>query len=158
MVAGILLSTRGIVAIPLLVYFSYKFLKTHEWIKFIILGSAICTGFLLTLFPFIIWDFEQFMSYNPITLQANFLSPIMLIILIIISIIAGIYTKNFNQSCFVTSIVLFIAVFIPFISSIQSSNLKNIIFHNGFDISYFIFSLPFLIISMPKKSYTITNV
>ena len=155
--AGLLISTRGIVVIPLLIYFSYKMIKNHEWRNTFIIGSAAILGFFITILPLLIWDFEGFIKYNPITLQANFIDTSILICLIIVSMVSGLFIKNFNYFCLVTGIVVFSAILIPFINAIQITGWKNVVLYNGFDISYFLLSFPFLIISIPKISENFIN-
>ncbi len=145
---GLVLSTRGIIVYVLIVYFTYFFISRKDWYSFSIVSISTALGFLLTLIPFIIWDWQIFMIYNPITLQASFIPKIYLIIFAIIAFIIGFFSKNTQRLFGYTGLLLFTIISIPFFFSVLNSSIYYAIVENGFDISYFLFSFPFLIYAL----------
>lgn len=149
---GLMLSTRGILALPMAAYLSFKFLKDGQWLRMFRFGVLMISGFIITLLPFALWDFHLFMINNPLTLQAGSLPSVITASLIGLTILLG---KNIDlRGCYLLSgIMLFSAVALSFVLRAASFGLRESFFNSRFDISYFIFALPFVLLSMPEKGY-----
>ena len=145
---GLILSTRGIVIYVLIVYFTHLFIKQKDWYRLFIVSIFTVIGFLLTLLPFAIWDWNLFMIYNPITLQASFIPKIYLILFTILALLIGYFSKNTQMLIGFIGLLLFTIVSVPFFIRVLNSNIYNAIVENGFDISYFLFSTPFLVYAL----------
>jgi hypothetical protein len=152
-IGGIILSTRGIMLYVLLVIFVFVFVVNGLWREFFLITFSTIIGFFLTLAPFIIWDLELFIQFNPITLQASFIPPIYLILFTFIAVGIGYYTKSIQQLYAYIAIFIIFMVSISFSIDVVQSSLNYAIVNNGFDISYFIFSIPFLLLSISCTDY-----
>jgi hypothetical protein len=114
-IAGLLISTRGLVVIPFAVCYSYLFLKPGNWKGLFVSGVSAVLGFIITILPLIIWDYKLFLQFNPITLQAEFIPFSAFLLFIIGSILAGFICKNMFQVYLSIGIILFITVSTYFI-------------------------------------------
>ena len=88
------------------------------------------------------------MIYNPITLQASFIPKIYLILFSIVALVIGYLSKNTQMLMGFIGLLLFTIVSIPFFIRVMNSSIYNAIVENGFDISYFLFSTPFLVYAL----------
>jgi hypothetical protein len=143
-VGGLLLATRGIVLLIFLLYFGYLFKNQLKRSFFFLTG--IIAGFIIVVLPFAFWNIEYFMRHGPLTIQTSYL-PLWLSILLILPCIylAGRATSPILVYKYITS-MLFAAVFIAFVISLVGRGWVDTIFGDRFDISYFCFTLPFLLL------------
>ena len=150
LVGGLLLSTRGIVVIPLLSFFAFAYLRTKRWQALFTCGFGIIIGFTVTVLPFVIWDYQLFKIYNPIILQAGFLNLPLLSIFLVATTIIGIKSRNTCQFYRNLAFTLFIVITAAFLKTIILHG-WGIAFHSSaFDISYYILAVPFLVVSCLK--------
>ncbi len=147
LIGGLLLSTRGIVAIPYLAFFSFNYLRNRQWRTLIISGIGIGIGFIGTLVPFIIWDYRLFSIFNPITLQAGFLNLPLLIIFFIGTIIISYKTKNLRQFYRYLALILTAVITVAFFKTIFQFGWDIALHSSAFDISYYILAIPILILA-----------
>ena len=110
---------------------------------------SITFGFVSTLIPLVIWDATLFMQYNPITLQAGFLPFWLLLLFIFSSIFIGLKVKSLVELYRILGIFIFVVVSAAWIKVIIASGFKHALLLNGFDISYFLFAVPFLLMAIP---------
>ena len=150
-IGGLFLSTRGIIAIPILFYTAYAWLRKKEYVGWIKMMIYLVSGFILTLLPFIIWDASLFMQYNPITLQAGFLPSWLLFLFVVSSVMIGTKIKSLSQLYCTLGVFIFIIISAAWIKVIISSGFKHALLLNGFDISYFLLAVPFLLLGIPDK-------
>ena len=143
-IGGLLLSTRGLAILPLIIIYSNLFLKERKWKEVLIIGSVLAITFALTLLPFALWDYRLFIQYNPFTLQEqHFLPGIVIAIVLLICLGLGLRIKNRFNIYLYSGSMLFLTVAAYFVSMVITEG--SIAFMNSrIDISYFIFSMPFL--------------
>ena len=151
-IGGLLSSTRGIVICIFIAYFSYYYLKRRAWSPIIIITASLCAGFIVSLIPLLIWDLNLFLKYNPITLQANFLPSWGIVLFTFLAVLIGLRSKNISDFYRFTGIYLFAIVMSSFIFIIFKVGFREAYLQNGFDISYFIFAIPFNLISIYKEN------
>jgi len=118
---GCVLSTRGTIAFPLLCYYSY-----------------------------IIWNYTLFIQYNPFVLQSYSMPILFLIVFFIAAIISGRYCRSLYEVFSVQGILMFFLVAVPFINKIICLGLTKAYYQSSFDISYFLFVLPFALLTITK--------
>ena len=153
-IGGVLLSTRSVFALAFLVWgiFILKnkiipFSKLLMWC--IVFGCS----FLLTFLPFIIIYPDDFFVMNPFIIQSLFLLPLAWIpFLFVIAIIGGFLCKKKNDVIFYGGLTLFISILINFIYEILQLDFNEAYLNSRFDVSYFIFSFPFLLFIISKKA------
>ncbi|MCH8285554.1 hypothetical protein IIB79_03405, partial [candidate division KSB1 bacterium] len=79
---GLLLSTRAIVLIPFIIFFGHHF-KTQpikNSVYFVCSGGV---GFVLTVIPFLIWDFASFLADGPFSRQSAYIQIWQLILVLV---------------------------------------------------------------------------
>jgi len=143
-IGGFLLSTRGIVAVSYIAFFSFAYFRLKNWRSSLYQGFGIGIGFLATLLPFVFWNIELFSTYNPITLQAGFINWPLLIIIILTTIVIMLKTKTSFEFYRNLGIIITAVITAALIKSIFLYGWHAVIYANAFDISYFILALPFL--------------
>jgi hypothetical protein len=153
-VAALLLSTRTIFAIPLIIFGLYKlrinkniFKNLLAWSLFIVLFFA------LTFIPLIIYYPTEFWQINPFIVQSEQLLPIYFTpILILLAVLFGWISKKSNDVIFFSGIAFVITFLIYFIYVASITSLHDAFFNSAADISYLLFSVPFLL-----YTFTISN-
>jgi hypothetical protein len=147
-VGGFLLSTRAITAIPVVCYLSYSLLRRKDTLTFVKISALMAAGFCLTFAPLLYWGRESFLQNNPIFLQSSF-SPIpVTIAFVALSFAGGLFLKSFGNYLRFCGIVLFLIVAVSTVWSAASVGWHRGFYDSKFNISYFIFCLPFLIASL----------
>ena len=143
---GFLLSTRLTVLPVLMILVLYKFRQNFKLI-FYFLAISVLT-FAATLLPFIIWNPELFFSRGPFSIQSIYLHPAMMLIILLIAVYTGWAAANKYELFFGTGLVLFLAVMASMFSTVSVEGLYNSLFGDRFDISYFIFCVPYFLLGM----------
>lgn len=143
-VAGFLLSTRGIVLLPCLIYFLFYFRKDIKSLGFF--GFSAGLGFVITFVPFVIWSKELFIQNNPLAVQKSYIPDWLLILSILGCVLIGYSVDTFRRICRSTAFLLFGVVFLCFVVSVVQNSFNQAVFER-FDITYFCFCLPYLLLS-----------
>jgi len=152
--AGLLLSTRLIGALIFGCFLMHLFKrKIGSGILFLIFMAA---GFLATLLPFIIWDREAFM--RPLLIQSSYAPAWLIIAALMVSIIAGALARTPKAVYVSIAFTLFSAVAAAFLITVSSVGWASAVIGSGFDISYFGFPLPFLLMSLILPEQEISGV
>jgi hypothetical protein len=148
---SLLLNTRFSMIIPFLIYF-LRYFRINE-IKY-------CLIFLLVIFfisiiftlPYLIYNTDATLySYG---LQLKRLPFYFNIILILFTTIGIYYSKNFYKFLFFSGCTLFLGSLFAFLITSIEKGFMCSIFYNYWDISYFIISLPYLMLTMYKNTFT----
>jgi hypothetical protein len=148
--AGLVLSTRGIVLIPFLMYFSGYFSR-REMICASVFSISLVISFVSTLLPLYIWAPDLFLTNNPFLLQSSYIPMPFLGAVLVISIIAGRSFRTFDRLLLRCGYVLWGLDAILFLKAVVQEGWDPIVFQHGFDISYFQFPTPFLLLSLFHK-------
>lgn len=142
-IGGIVLSTRSIFAIPIIAFGIYA-IKNNNISNVLTWGVTLFLSFVATHLPLLFYGIDNVMNLNPIWLQSNFFIPTeYMIICVILLMGVAFLCKNFNQISFVSGIFLFGISLAYIIRYICYTSISHSITH-GCDISYFLFSVPFL--------------
>jgi hypothetical protein len=144
---GLVLSTRFVFVIPFLVLFIYA-LK-HRFISFNLLlkyGIISMLTFALTFLPLLIFYPNDFWQMNPFLVQSGFLMPSYYTYLIMLTsvVLAWFLPKN-SSIIFYSGLILFFTIIIYLVYHIFKNGFHEAYFGSSADISYFIFSVPFLL-------------
>jgi len=144
LIGGLLLSTRVVVFLLYLVFWSNRLRNwRHRYIWFII--SAVI-GFAATLLPFMIWNYDYFVNRGPFAVQALY-APIWLVMaVVVISLLCGLMLRSQESKFKASAYIMFGLVLIAFIFGISEHGWMRAVVGDQFDISYFCFCLPFLIL------------
>ena len=145
---GLLLSTRSVAGMIYAVYLTYFFKQNlPRGYLFIFL---ILLAFYLTLVPFFLWDQISFLLYGPFAIQQKVAAlPVWTVaIILVIAIYSGWVASNLQEVFFASGFVLFLSVLISMILKIFAFGFMQAVVNDVFDISYFIFCIPFLLLSI----------
>jgi hypothetical protein len=144
---GLLLSTRIIIGSAFVIYLFYYF---RQNLKNLFLYSVITIlMFTLTVLPFIFWNSRSFFETGPFYIQFLHISlwlvaPVLFIILFISWVVS-----NKRELFFAFGLMFFIIITFALINFIYEFGIQYAIFGKYcFDISYYIFRIPFLILSI----------
>ena len=146
-VMGLMFSTRLILILPFAIYF-FRYFRQDEkglLVLFIVIG-AFC--FLTTIVPFMVWDYDEALKHNPLSSQIN-KSPFSIVaIFLTISVCLGYYCSDFKKYIEFSGVILFLTTFSIFLYNLYLFGWNVTIYEHRFDISYFQFSLPYLLLSL----------
>ena len=142
---GLLLSTRGVVFLIYIIFF--LFMIRRDRFKYGAFIFSMLTGFILTLAPFLIWNADHFIESGPFAIQLSYIPGWVFILSIIASVICGLSIRSPRGIYTAISVTLFGVVFVAFVISIINFGLTESVLGDRFDISYFSFAVPFLLIS-----------
>jgi len=150
-VGGLLLSTRGIVLLIYIAFFGYFFRRRiiHDGLFLI----YVLVGFILTLVPFLIWDWIYFINFGPFSIQLAQIPSWLLILAIASSTYCALNIRSLKGIYSSVSLILFGVVCMAFLIRALDYGWHKTVVGNGFDVSYFCFTLPFLLIALdfPKR-------
>jgi len=147
-VTGLALSTRSTAALLFVIYFIYRF--RYNLRNLVLFGIISLIVFAALLLPFRLWDPESFNTNGPFAVQ-TYLSnlPLILIFIFFISAIyAGWVISDIHEFFFAGGIILFFAAAVSFISAVSETGFYDTLINDGYDIAYFIFCVPLLILSI----------
>ncbi|MFC1728890.1 hypothetical protein ACFL6I_01015 [candidate division KSB1 bacterium] len=141
---GLMMSTRGIVFIIFLIYFGFCFKSAvRDGLMF---AGSLAAGFAITVLPFLIWDARHFLTQGPFSVQAAYAAPWLLILVTAGSAAAVLFVKTVHGVYRSILVCLFGAVFVSLCVSVLREGFNASVMQSGFDISYFAFSLPFVLL------------
>ncbi len=143
-VAGLLLSTRGIVLLIFILYLGYSF--RHTLYKGLVMLTGIFVGFVVTILPFALWDPYYFMTSGPLAIQTSYLPTSLLVCSIVVCMLLAIRARSLYHIYEYTAIILFAVVLAAFSLSVFTDGWEATIFRDRFDISYFCLCLPFILL------------
>jgi hypothetical protein len=143
---GCILATRIIVVLIFLLVMIADFRERGLKSMWLILGNII--GFVGITLPFLVWDSGYFLTEGPFSIQVSYMSMPTALPILLLAVIFSVRSSSRKNVISCIAILLFAAVFLPFLQSIYFLGWDQVIFDDGFDISYFMFCLPFLVLSL----------
>jgi hypothetical protein len=155
-IGGLLLSTRGIVLLIYIAFFGYFFSARggsafggrRQIINQGLFFLSILIGFFLSLLPFLIWDWRSFIYFGPFSIQLAHVPYWLLILAIASSIYCALTIRSLKRIYSSLAFILFSVIGASFLLTVFDYGWQEAVFGGGFDISYFCFALPFLLISL----------
>ncbi len=147
---GAVLSTRSVVGIVYAIYIPYLF--RYNIPKGIIFSIVILLMFVILLLPFIIWSPVLFNEVGPFAIQSklSFLPTWNALMLLVIAVYLGWAAADIQEVFFASGVTLFSAVFLSMIYKIIDFGFTGAIVKDIFDLSYFVFCIPFLVLSIKE--------
>jgi hypothetical protein len=146
LIGGLLLSTRGIVLLIYIPFFGYLF--RSKIIRDGLFYLSMFLGFSLSLVPFLVWDWTKFTNFGPFSIQLSHIPHWTLILAIISSLCCALTLGSLKRIYSSIGFILFGVTFMLFIISVFDFGWYQAVLGDRFDISYFCFALPFLLISL----------
>ncbi len=147
---GLVLATRMIVLPVYILLLVHHLRVRREYFAWLIGGSLL--GFVTITAPFLFWDELFFLESGPFAIQSSYISAWTIVPIVLLTVLEACRVRSLMQVFSSSAIVLFVAVFIPFLHSLALEGWQGVIFEDRFDISYFAFCLPFLIVSINPLS------
>jgi len=145
---GLCLSTR---LITILVFVAYLTQKFHENIlNGLLFAGTSMLMFLLTLLPFLLWNSTAFVLHGPFSIQMSYLPPVIAFLFVLSAIFIGWKSPTLRVLFLSLGVLLFGIVLASFLLTSETSNYASVVIDDGFDISYVIFSVPFLLLALEK--------
>ena len=147
LIGGLLLSTRGVVFLVLAIYF--WFITRRSLHAGLILLAGWLFSFCLTVLPFALWDWPGFLAVGPFThqLQLTNLNAWLIALSVVLAFIIG-RKLNAGEAVFeAAGLFLYLGVCVSFGRSIVTDGFAASVLGSHFDISYFCFPLPFIIVA-----------
>lgn len=151
-IGGLLLSTRGIVLLIYIPILGYLFRR--QIIKHGLFFLSIFVGFFLSLLPFLIWDWSRFIDFGPFSIQLAHIPNWLLIVSIAFSVLCALTVRSLKSIYSSVSFILFGVTCVTFLLRVFDLGWFKAVLESGFDIGYFCFALPYLLISLdfPEKA------
>ncbi len=146
---GLLLSTRGVVFLVYIIFF--LFMIRRRRFKYGLFIFSMLAGFILTLAPFLIWNAGHFIESGPFAIQLSYIPGWVFFLSVIASVICGLSIRSPRGIYTAISVTLFGVVLVAFVISIINFGLTESVLGDRFDISYFSFALPFLLLSLSRS-------
>ena len=151
---GLILSTRSIVLIVILPYL--LFIGLHKIglkkISLWVIGSVV--AFTATFLPIIFFQ-GFFPTNNPFAVQNIFLPIWVPIIILLLMIIFSIKIKHISSFVFCSMLSIVVLVVTYFLIQVKQFGFYIALFKDSADISYIIFSLPFVLFGIGQKVHFI---
>lgn len=153
LLGGLVLSTRGVVFPIFAVYLGYLMHKNTRAALVLLCGWVL--SFAATIVPFLLWDADRFWTYGPFTHQlalthfngwfvAGFLAVVF---------VWGYMLRSWRTVVEACGWLLFLGVAVSMGLVIFEHGLSAAIMESRFDISYFCFPLPFLIVGWLRAAH-----
>lgn len=146
--AGLVLSSRGIVFVAFSAYIGYMSVRApSQALTFTF--SAMLT-FIATLAPFAVWDWENFVEWGPIMhqLRLSGLPFWVLGLAFVAPFFIGRLATSFRTLLMSTGATLLLIVALAALNSVVQSGLSTAIMESRFDITYLTIPLPYMIVAM----------
>ncbi len=148
--AGLILSTRGIILLILLPYFIYRF-KNDIKSGLCFAGTGVLV-FLLTVLPFYLWNPAKFIEFGSFSVQGRYIPLWIFAIILVVQAVWSAKAGSLRDLYVICMFANFTVILTAFLLEIGEEGFFHVIYQGGFDISYFIFPLPFLLLLIPEKS------
>jgi hypothetical protein len=146
-ILGCLMAIRTVFIIPCAIYLVrwLDFKKTGRMVAFAIASLLV---FCLLLFPFIAWDMHAFLSNNPFHEQSDKMPLGCAVCFIAGSMVCGFFVRSFDRAMLASGYMLFGLISSGFLIKVFKTGFAQAYWGHGFDISYFMIALPFLVLSI----------
>ncbi len=153
LIGGLLLSTRTIFVLPLVIYCVFLFKSSEITLKSLIGWSLIILGvFTLTFSPFFIFYLHEFLNRNPFNVQTEHLFPFKVsVVFFILSVIAGFICSNKIEILYYSCGIFVLILITYFTLFIHRYSLVNAYLKSSIDLSYMLFTFPFLLFFSYKE-------
>jgi hypothetical protein len=145
--AGLLLSTRSIFALAYIPFFLFYLRNGSISFGRLALFTALTVTVLgLTLLPFILLFPEEWSQLNPFIIQSTFLMPQGYgLLFIALAVAFGFLLRQAFDIYLSVGMALFVSILVYSVYHIANRGFQTAYFESSIDISYYIFSVPFLL-------------
>ena len=147
---GLMLSTRGIVLIPL-IFTALHLLRNRDLKTHFAFGLVLSAVFLATFLPFYLWNPQLFWSHNPYDVQSGYIPRPGLAMVILISCLLGFVSRRNPRLFLFPGVLIYATVLGCWVFKSMKFGWAQALWGSEFDISYFSLSIPFLLIALGES-------
>ncbi len=148
---GVLLSTRLVVAVIFGMYFAYRF-RGHYG-RGLGVAAATAAVFVLTLVPLLLWDAERFVAEGPFAVQSLYLPSALAVGLGAGALGLAARARTASELLFYQGATLFVLAAVSLVLTARRMGAAEAVLESGFDLTYFVFSIPLLLLSLAAFSF-----
>jgi hypothetical protein len=145
---GLIALTRSVVGLLFLLYFIRYFDFKKEIRSAVVFLSSAAVIFLGILAVFYFWSPADFVAHIPFSHQKGFIPNSILALFVFAATLTGVFVKSLKHFVWSAGFLMIALISVLFILSIQKVGMQNALWKHMFDISYFSFSTPFLILGI----------
>gem|GEM_PF-4548896 len=149
LIAGLLLTTRGVTLLPMLAV-GVALLRLNQKAA-IHTGVSAMVGSTLILLPVILLDSAAFTEFGPFSLQMRYIPPTLMVISLFLFGLAGMTAVTLHGLLLRCGFLLLILIGLLFALSIAEEGLHESLFGDRFDIGYFTLPIPFLLAGVGRQ-------
>lgn len=147
-IAGLFAATR---LVSFLILFTiFLFLFRNKLKNGIIFLAVSLSAFILVNLPFLLWDAKYFIERGPLSIQLLYLPMWCYFVFPLLIGYFGWAIVDFQEYFFLNGMTIFLLAVISFISTIIGEGFDSAFYGSRFDISYFILSIPFFLLSLKE--------
>lgn len=146
--AGLLLCTRGIVALIYALALTARFKREiPRGIEFAAVCLASCAAVVL---PFVVWDPARFLRAGPFAIQMSYIPGWLLGAAFLAAVALGLRARDSEDVFPALAFLLFAVVGLLFATAVASAGWRPILLGDRFDISYLAFAHTFAVYSLAR--------
>ncbi|MGA2060018.1 MAG: hypothetical protein ABSG67_06020 [Thermoguttaceae bacterium] len=145
---GLIALTRSIVGLLFLLYFIRYFDFKKEIRSAVVFLSSAAAIFLGILAVFYFWSPVDFVAHIPFSHQKGFIPNSILALFVFAASLAGVFVTSLKRFVWSAGFLMLALISVLFILAIQRMGMQNTLYKHMFDISYFSFSMPYLILGI----------
>jgi hypothetical protein len=145
---GLVCLTRSISELLFLLYFLRYFDRRKEMALGASFVAGVVAAFVAVLAVFYVWNPTDFMAHIPFSHQKGFIPTGVLAIFVLLTVAAAIFAKDLNRFLWSAGFLMFALISSLFILTIHQVGMRNAVWGNMFDISYFSFAMPFAVLGV----------
>jgi hypothetical protein len=145
---GLIGLTRSVVGLLFLLYFLRYFDFKKEIRSAVIFLSSAAATFLGILAVFYFWSPADFAAHIPFSHQKGFIPNSILALFVFAASLAGVFVTSLKRFVWCAGFLMMSLISALFILTIQRMGMQNALWEHMFDISYFSFSVPFMILGI----------
>lgn len=142
---GLVLSTRSIVGLVYIIYIVHRF-RTRP-VNGLGFSAIALLVFFLALVPFVIWDSAAFFAGGPFSIQLAYLPFWITLLFACVAAAIG-WRAHDSDPVYAAGLALFAVAATALVLALTNIGFSAAILKDGFDISYLIFCVPFLVVSL----------
>lgn len=148
-ILGLVMSTRSVLVIPLSILMIHLFSSAVR--KGFIVFAVSLMIFTLTFTPFALWDWTQFIQYNPLILNGNKSGSLVIALGLALAIVLGFIVRKQSQIFCASGLLVLFITLIPFIQVLFENGLMVTLLENKTDIVYLGMGLPFMLFAQASS-------
>lgn len=149
-VMGLILSTRTVVGLAYASFVVFKFRKGN-FSSAVLFSLLVISTFCLTLAPFMIWNFREFVLDGPFAVQFGYVSLPVMIFSLALAVIIGFVSESIEGLFYLSGLLIFALVLWAFVGRAIQVGFADAVFGSRFDVGYFILCVPYLILSIGAR-------